>query len=58
MKLDGTSEFVDFLERNHIGGRTDDYDKPYKLGCGDANKNQTNEDGSKNYLYQEWCGNS
>ena len=59
MKLDGTSSFIDFLEKNNIGKRYDKtINKPYKLGCGDGNKSQTNKDGSKNYLYQEWCDNS
>ena len=41
-----------------ISNPRSEYDIPYKLGCGDGNKSQTNKDGSKNYLYQEWCGNS
>lgn len=54
MKLDGTSEFIDFLDRNHIGGRIEDYDKQYKLGCGPLNSGQS----GNNIFYQPECGNS
>ena len=53
MYINGISNFV---ENSGFVKRYVNKSDIYKLGCGPANKNATNEDGTTNYMYQEECG--
>lgn len=52
MYVNGISNFV---EKSGFVKRYADKSDIYKLGCGPANENPTNSDGTKNYLYRQEC---
>ena len=52
MHLNGVSNFI---ENSGFVNRYVDKNNIYKLGCGKANENATNSDGTTNNLYQRWC---